>query len=138
MKNKTASTSDENKALVRHFFAVIENYNLDEFEKMVAEDYDDHLAGQSPGREVLKKYFAGLHTAFANLKFPIWAMVAEGDMVAVYNSIQGIHQADYGGFKAKGNPVDAHAFQLYRIQNGQLSEHWEIPDFATLIKQIQA
>ena len=61
-----------------------------------------------------------------------------GDKVAVYNSVQGTHQADYGTFKAKGNPVDAKAFQLYRIENGQLAEHWEVADFMTLIQQLQA
>ncbi|MNE27917.1 SnoaL-like polyketide cyclase [compost metagenome] len=96
------------------------------------------MPGQEPGREVLKQYFAGLHTAFGELKFPLWFMLAEGDKVAVYNSVQGIHKADYGPFKAKNNLVDVNAFQLYRIENGQLAEHWEVADFATLVQQIQA
>lgn len=138
MENKTGSTIKENKELICQFFSAIENDNLDVFDKIVAENYDDHLPGQSPGRETLKKYFAGLHKAFADLKLPIWAIIAEGDMVAVYNSIQGIHQGDYGAFKAKRNKVDARAFQLYRIANGQLAEHWEVADFSTLVQQIQA
>src|SRR5882757_890807 len=138
MKNQAISPIEENKALVTQFFSVIEaNVFLDVFDKIVAENYNDHLPGQGPGREVLKKYFTGLHTAFANLKLPIWSMVAEGDKVAVYNSVQGVHQTDYGPFKAKGNPVDAKAFQMYRIENGQLAEHWEVADFTTLIQQIQ-
>jgi predicted SnoaL-like aldol condensation-catalyzing enzyme len=138
MENEKASSTEENKALVIQFFSAIENNKLDQFDKLVAKDYNDHLPGQTPGREVVKKYFAGLHTAFADLQLPVWAMVAEGDKVAVYNSVKGIHQADYGGLKAKGNPVNAHAFQLYRIENGQLAEHWEVADFATLLQQIQA
>src|SRR5262245_59897909 len=123
MGNTTVTTIEENKALILRFFSVIESNNLDVFDSIVAEDYDDHLAGQSPGRDVLKKYFAGLHTAFADLRFPVWAMIAEGDRVVVYNSVQGTHRSDYGPFEAKGNPVDAHAFQMYRIENGQLAEH---------------
>jgi predicted SnoaL-like aldol condensation-catalyzing enzyme len=139
MKNQAISSIEENKALVTQFFSAIEaNVFLDVFDKIVAENYNDHLPGQGPGREVLKKYFTGLHKAFANLKLPIWAMVAEGDKVAIYNSVQGIHQADYGPFKAKGNTVDAKAFQMYRIENGQLAEHWEVADFTTLVQQIQA
>ena len=139
MKNKVVSQIEVNKALVIQFFSAIEkNDFLDIFDKIVAENYDDHLPGQSPGRDVLKKYFTGLHTAFANLKLPIWFIVAEGDKVAVYNSVQGVHQTDYGPFKAKGNPVDAKAFQMYRIENGQLAEHWEVADFTTLVQQIQA
>jgi predicted SnoaL-like aldol condensation-catalyzing enzyme len=130
---------EENKEIVRQFFNAIESKKfIDVFDKIVATDYNDHLPGQKPGREVLKQYFTGLHSAFENLKLPIMFMIAEGDKVAVYNSVQGIHKADYGPFLAKGNPVDVNAFQLYRIENGQLSEHWEVADFATLIQQIQA
>jgi predicted SnoaL-like aldol condensation-catalyzing enzyme len=129
---------EKNKELIHRFFSAIENRNLADFDTIVAENYDDHLPGQSPGREVLKKYFAGLHSAFADLKLPIIAILAEGDRVAVYNSVQGVHQGDYGSFKAKGNKIDAKAFQLYRIENGQLAEHWEVADFTTLVQQIQA
>lgn len=132
------TTAEDNKALVKRFFQAIEDNRLDLFDAIVAEEYDDHLPGQGKGRELLKKYFGGLHGAFKDLKLPIIAIVAEGDKVAVYNSVQGIHQGDYGSFKAKGNPINAKAFQLYRIENGQLTEHWEVADFMTLINQIQA
>jgi hypothetical protein len=42
-------------------------------------------------------------------------MVAEGDKVAVFNSIQGIHLGKFKTFEAKGNVIDSSAFQLYRI-----------------------
>jgi steroid delta-isomerase-like uncharacterized protein len=134
---KTASPTYENKALVRRFFAAIENGDFRAFDEIVAENYDDHLAGQTPGRETLKRYFAGLRSAFANLKLPITALVAEGDLVAVLNSVQGTHQGDFAGIKAKGNRVDARAFQLYRIANGQLAEHWKVADFMTLMNQLR-
>jgi predicted SnoaL-like aldol condensation-catalyzing enzyme len=129
---------EENKRLVLRFFKAIENKKLEEFDIIIAIDYHDHLPGQKLGRDVLKEYFSGLHEVFKDLKFPIHAIIAEGDKVAVYNSIQGVHKSDYGTFKAKGNPIDAKAFQLYRISNGQLVEHWEVADFMTLVQQIQA
>lgn len=138
MESQRNSSPEENKALVIQFFSAIENNKLHLFDKIVAKDYNDHLQGQTPGREVLKKYFAGLHTAFADLHLPVWAMVAEGDRVAVHNSIKGIHRADYGGLKAKGNPVNVQAFQMYRVEKGQLAEHWEVADLATLVQQMQA
>lgn len=88
---------EENKALVRRFFAAIERGDFDIFDQIVAQDYNDHLAGQSPGRD-----------------------------------------NHYGQIKASGNRVDAMAFQLYRIANGQLAEHWEVADFATIMRQLQA
>jgi predicted ester cyclase len=29
------------------------------------------------------------------------------------------------------------AFQLYRIEAGQLVEHWEVADFATIMRQLK-
>jgi len=131
------SNIEENKALVRRFFAAIEAADFQVFDQIVGEDYLDHLAGQSPGRETLKQYFGGLHAAFSDLKLPISEIVAEGDKVAVLNAVRGTHKGDFAGLKATGRHVDAMAFQLYRIRNGQLTEHWEVADFATLLRQIQ-
>jgi len=135
---KTASNIEENKTLVRRFFTAIENGDFQVFDETVAQDYNDHLAGQTPGRETLKRYFAGLRSAFADFKLPITAIVAEGNLVAVLNSVCGKHKSDFAGIKAKGNSVNAMVFQLYRIENGQLAEHWEVADFMTLMKQLQS
>jgi steroid delta-isomerase-like uncharacterized protein len=133
-----SSGIEENKALVRRFFAAIESGDFDIFDQIVSQDYNDHLAGQSPGRENLKLYFTKLRSALPDLKLPMTAIVAEGDHVAVLNAVQGTHKGDFGEIKATGNRVDAMAFQLYRIANGQLAEHWEVADFATIMRQLQA
>lgn len=51
-----SSSIEENKALVRRFFAAIERGDFRLFDEIVAQDYDDHLAGQSRGRDTLKRY----------------------------------------------------------------------------------
>jgi len=129
---------DENKALVRSFFSAVERGDFSVFDQIVAQDYNDHLAGQSPGRDNLKRYFTGLRSAFPNLELPITAMVAEGDHVAVLNAVRGTHRGDFAGLKATGNQVDAMAFQLYRIANGQLAEHWEVADFSKIMQQLRS
>jgi steroid delta-isomerase-like uncharacterized protein len=132
-----ATNIEQNKALVRRFFAAIEAGDLQVFDEIVAEGYDDHLPGQQPGRENLRRYFGALRAAFPDVTLPISAMVGEGSLVAVLNSVRNTHRGDFGGFKAKGSKVDAPAFQLYRIEDGQLAEHWEVADYMTLFKQMQ-
>jgi steroid delta-isomerase-like uncharacterized protein len=132
-----SSKIKKNKTLVRLFFAAIESGNFGIFDQIVSHDYNDHGAGQSPGRENLKIYFTRLRSAFPDLKLPMTAIVAEGDYVAVLNAIQGTHKGDFGGIRATGKRVNAMAFQLYRIANGQLAEHWEVADSATIIQQLQ-
>jgi steroid delta-isomerase-like uncharacterized protein len=127
-----------NKSLVRRFFAAIEAGDFADFDEIVAEDYKDHLPGTTPGRENVKTYFAGLRAAFPDMTLPITAMVAEGDRVTVLNRVCGTHRGNFAGFAAKGNAIDAQAFQMYRVENAQLAEHWEVADFMTLFKQIQS
>jgi steroid delta-isomerase-like uncharacterized protein len=132
-----SSSLEENKALVRRFFAAIESGDFSVFDEIVAQDYDDHLPGQGRGRDTLKQYFAGLHSAFATLRLPISAIIAEGDRVAVLNAVRGTHKGDFAGLTATGREINAMAFQLYRIENGRLAEHWEVADFSTLMRQLQ-
>jgi steroid delta-isomerase-like uncharacterized protein len=129
---------EANKLLVRRFFAAVENGDFAVFDEVVAENYDDHLPGQSPGRETLKHYFQGLRAAFPDIRLPISQLIAEGDRVAVLNAVQGTHRGEFLGIAPTGRTVDAPAFQMYRIQDGQLAEHWEVADFATLLKQLNA
>jgi len=132
-----SSSIEENKALIRRFFNAIESGSLHVLDEIVAEDYDDHLAGQTPGRESVKKYFAGLRSAFSDLTLPISAIVAEDDCVAVLNSVRGTHNGEFIGLEPTGRRIDAMAFQLYRMENGQLAEHWEVADYALLMRQLQ-
>ena len=132
-----SSSIEENKALIRRFFNAIESGNLQVLDEIVTEGYDDHLPGQTPGREILKKYFTALRSAFPDLTLPISAIVAEGDSVAVLNSIRGTHKGEFIGLKPSGRSIDAMAFQLYRIEDGKLAEHWEVADFALLMRQLQ-
>ncbi len=46
------------------------------------------------------------------------------------------HRGAFAGRQPSGNRVDAKAFQLYRIANEQLAEHWKVADFATLMHQL--
>ena len=101
---------EDNKALVRRFFSAIEHGELVVLDQIVSQDYDDHLAGQSPGREALKHYFTALRSAFPDLKLPITTMVAEADHVAVLNSVRGTHRSAFAGRQPTGKRVDAMAF----------------------------
>ena len=89
--------------LVRAFLACVENGDFGEnFDQIVDENYVDHLQGQAAGRGNLKNYLTTLKTAFPDLKWPVHAIVAEANFVAVYNGVTGTHQADYGPFPASG------------------------------------
>ena len=134
MENQT----EKNKRLVLSFIKAVETDDFgSEFDKIVSENYNDHLEGQQSGRDNLKKYLTGIKAAFPDLKWPVKTIIGEGDQVMVFNSVEATHKGDFGPFKATGNKVNVMAFQLYRIENDQLAEHWELADFVKLSQQMQ-
>lgn len=139
MKQQQAGSQIEaNKILVRTFLSCVESGDFGEiFDEIVDENYNDHLQGQGTGRDNLKKYLMAIKTAFPDLKWPVHTIIAEGDFVAVYNQITGTHLADFGSFPASGRQVNVVAFQLYRIVDGKLAEHWELADFPALASQMR-
>ncbi|MGH8646907.1 MAG: ester cyclase, partial [Gammaproteobacteria bacterium] len=87
---------------------------------------------------VIRSYLQGLKASFPDFTWTIEQIIAEGDRVAVMNRVTGTHMHDFGEMKATGNRVDFKAFQIYRIANGKLAEHWEVADFAKLQEQLNA
>lgn len=129
---------EANKAIVRRYFETFNAGNLERLDEIVARDYGDRLDGQTAGIEVVRSYLKGLKASFPDFTWSIEQIIAEGDRVAVMNRVTGTHLHDFGQMKASGNRVDFKAFQIYRIADGKLAEHWEVADFARFQEQLGA
>lgn len=134
----TDATLEANKAVVRRYFDTFNAGDFSHLDEIVTADYGDRLEGQAPGIDVIRNYLKGLKASFPDFTWTIEQIIAEGDRVAVMNRVSGTHRNDFGGMKGTGNKVDFRAFQIYRIQNGKLAEHWEVADFATFQSQLSA
>lgn len=135
---ETDVVRDQAKSLVEDFFEAVNRGALERFDQLVHPDYKDHLAGQLPGREAVREYFKSIRVTFPDLIMTILATVAEGDRIAVHNRIEGTHTGPMGDVPPTGRRMSVEAFQLYRIENGQLAEHWEVADVASLMRQLSA
>jgi predicted ester cyclase len=127
-----------NKAIVRRYFETFNAGAFDRLGEILTEDYGDRLEGQTAGIGVVRSYLEGLKASFPDFTWTIEQIVAEGDRVAVMNRVTGTHLHDFGDMKATGNRVDFMAFQIYRIAEGKLAEHWEVADFAKFQEQLAA
>ena len=127
-----------NKTLVRRYFDTFNAGDLSRLEDILALDYGDKLEGQSSGIAVIRAYLEGLKAAFPDFTWTIEQIIAEGDRVAVMNRVSGTHLHDFGGMAPTGNRVDFAAFQIYRIADGRIQEHWEVADFAKFQAQLGA
>lgn len=74
--------------------------------------------------------------AVPDLSAEITDMVVAGDRVAVHLRLKGHFTGRFGDVAGKGQGIDFQAFDLYRIQDGQIAENWHLEDNLGLMQQM--
>lgn len=132
-------SAEENKALVRRFYAEIDKGNIDVLDELMAEDYIDHnpppFPGLKPGREGVKQAFKMFWEATPGYHH-IEDMIAEGDKVVTRLTSYGKHEKDLPGAPATGNEMKMTSITIHRIANGKLVEKWAEKDMIALLTQL--
>jgi predicted SnoaL-like aldol condensation-catalyzing enzyme len=110
-----------NKKLVYDFWReVLEARHLDLAEKYMRTDYIQHNPNAETGVAGFKAYFSKLGGPLPiepKIKRQVISIVAEGDLV-VLNFVQ--ENKD-----SKGQPYKTTWFDMFRIQDGKIAEHWD-------------
>ena len=130
---------EENKALVRRFYAEIDKGNLAAMDELVAEEYLDHspspFPGLRPGRDGLKQAFQIFWEATPGYH-RIDDQLAEGDKVVTRLTAIGKHEGDLPGAPRTGNALQMTAITIHRIADGKLVEKWSEKDVLGFLSQI--
>lgn len=130
---------DDNKALVRRFYAEIDAGNLGAMDELLSPDFVDHdpppIPGLPPGREGLKAAFEIFWRSTPGTH-EVLDQVAEGDMVVTRIRAQGRFVEDMGPIPATGGEMDVTATAMYRLSDGLLTEHWGEVDSLSLMQQL--
>ena len=131
---------EENKAIARQFYKLIETGDLDLADKVVAEDYVNHNAipGQTPGLAGYKEAISALRTSVPDIQYTIDDQIAEGDKVLTRYRATGTHQGEFLGVAASGKTLTFRALVLQRVVNGKIQESWLEMDMLGLMQQMGA
>ncbi len=107
------TTEQRNKAFVLEAFETLFN-KRDYFaaERFWSPSYVQHSAHIPPGREGL---FEMIKTAPDTLRYENGLVVANGDYVLLHGRFSGI-----------GQPANWIVVDIVRLENGQLTEHWDV------------
>lgn len=132
---------EANKELVSSFVAALNSHDLDNLDGLLSDDYQEHnpFAPEfPPGPETFKAIAGGILAAFPDVEVTIDYMVAEGDLVATRHTVVATHEGDFNGVPATGNEVTWTENHLYRIEDGQIAEHWAELNLIGILQQIGA
>ena len=133
--------SEENKTLVRRFVEECQSRrDLARLSDFISSEFVNHTA-QPPFAytfEGAKQLHEALFTAFPDMKFVIRDMIAEGDKVVTYKTLQGTHQGDFAGIAPTGKRVESDVIDIMRVVDGKCVEHWHVMDQLGLMIQLGA
>jgi steroid delta-isomerase-like uncharacterized protein len=136
--------SEENKALIRRWFAEVWNKGrADVIAEIFAADgiahgLTDDAANPLRGPAGFLPFHAQFRAAFPDIEVVVEDQIAEGDMVATRCSVRGKHGGDSLGFAATQAPVDFTGVTITRIKDGKIVEAWNNFDFMRIYKQLGA
>lgn len=112
--------------------------NLDLVDELLAPDFVDHtpLPGVPPTRDGVKALFAGLRSAFPDLRVAIREQVAEGEKVVTRKTFTGTHEGPFLGIPATGRQVGFEAIDILTFRDGRITEHRVALDQLGLMTQL--
>ncbi len=133
----TTAMAERNRELFRR--VVEEGFsqgNLAVIDELIAPRHDEHQAGMGPGPEGVKSAIAYLHSVFPDFTLTIEDMTTDGDKVWARLKARGTHRGPHMGHPPTGRRIEVDVFDICRFEDGQMVEHWGVPDRFTLIEQL--
>jgi steroid delta-isomerase-like uncharacterized protein len=108
-------------------------------DELIAPDMVEHGAfgAGTGGRDDARDTIGRFRAAFPDLRLEAEHVIAEGDEVVLHWVGRGTHQGEFMGMLPSGATVTARGLDIYRIQGGQVVEHWGYPDVPGLMAQLR-
>jgi steroid delta-isomerase-like uncharacterized protein len=129
--------SEENKAIARKFFRMLELGDPSMADEFVATDYYNHDAPDpSIGLEGINAFVKMFKNAMPDAQVDIAYQLAEGDKVVSRYTWSGTHQGEFFGVPATGKWVSWTVTTTFRIVDRKIREAWINSDQLGLMQQL--
>jgi predicted SnoaL-like aldol condensation-catalyzing enzyme len=133
-------SAKRNKKVLEDFYEqVFSKHDLTVVDQFMHEDYIQHNPDVAQGKAGFVEFHEAFFRAFPDSCASINMLVADGDLVFVYNTITGTHTGE--GFldhRPTGNKVRYDVVDMFRLRDGKLCEHWDVADTRALFSQVGA
>ena len=134
-----AADLEANKDVARRFIeGVFVRQDPKAVGELAAEDFTPHTFGpMPPGREGLKQGMARAGAGVSDPEFTIEDVIAEGEKVAVRLTTTATHSGTFMGMPATGRRYSISEIHIFRIREGQVTEHRHDFDKMSLMQQLK-
>jgi predicted ester cyclase len=112
---------------------------LEVADEVIAADLVEHQdfgPDHAPGAEGVKAVIRSLRRAFPDFRLAIEDVAVAGDTVWTRNVATGTHDGPFMGFAPTGRTMQIDVFDVLRVADGRIVEHWGVPDRLRVLGQI--
>ncbi len=117
-----------NSVFNQHDFSVLEDH--------MKEDYIQHNPLVPQGRDGFQGFFLDAFRAVPDWKYELKNIISGGEFVWVYGTYAGTQTGEWLGVPATGKSFAFDAVDIFRLEDGQLAEHWDVMDVYALFRQL--
>jgi predicted ester cyclase len=114
----------QNKELVLRFMDALRRREPAEAARCFHRDYRSNSWGGDLLQTWEKMQAWEAAGAITDLELRAEEVIADGDRVVAYSHSSGIQAGMLLGIPATGKRFDLHSFEMWRVQDGKLAEHW--------------
>jgi predicted SnoaL-like aldol condensation-catalyzing enzyme len=131
---------EKNKKVVREFYDVVFcRHDLAAVDQFMHDDYIQHNPDVKQGKAGFVEFHKGFFVAIPDFCATINQIVADGDLVFVYNTVTGTHTGrGFLDHPPTGNRIKFDVVDMYRLRDGRVCEHWDVADTRALFTQVGA
>ena len=127
----------ENKKLVETLCkTVFQDHDFSQLDKIMKDDYIQHNDDVPQGKIGFINFFKQMFKAMPDFRYTMKKIVAEGDIVMLYSTTTATHRGEWLGNPPTGNKLNFDVVDIFRIENGQIAEHWDVADTLKLFTQV--
>jgi predicted ester cyclase len=99
-------------------------------------EHQDFGPDHAPGAEGVRAVIASLRRAFSDFHLEIEDMVVSGDTAWARMTATGTHDGPFMGHPPTGRPMRIDVFDVIRVADGHMVEHWGVPDRLGVLRQL--
>ena len=127
---------ERNKIIIESFIQEIFNeHNLSSIEKYFGKETVEGSPQAGKSGEWFKLMLTEFFKAFPDWRANIEHIVAENNLVMIFLNGTGTHKGDFRGVPSTNKLVNIRPANLYKIENGVITGHWDVVDQLNLLKQ---
>jgi predicted ester cyclase len=113
--------------------------NLSAVDEIISSDMQEHQRFDPPiphGVVGTKILITSLRSMFPDIKLTIEDTAVEGDKVWIRMRARGSNSGSIMGNPPPGKKMEIDVFDLCRIKEGRIVEHWGVPDQLGMLEQV--